>query len=149
MEQNAGNLILGLEKMSWMLVTRILAFIGISYTIYGAVWRLYLSPVAHIPGPWFAKLTFLNEFYYDVICGGKYTWKLPEYHAKFGEQRSLLTFMFGIDNVPGPVIRINPYEIHILDAKFVDEVYVSYGKRRSNKWEWAVGNVKILNHDDC
>lgn len=63
----------------------VLLFLGLAaYTIYGAIWRLYLSPVAHIPGPWFAKLTFWNEFYYDVILGGQYTWKLPEYHAKYG-----------------------------------------------------------------
>ena len=27
------------------------------YTIYGAIWRLYLSPIAHIPGPKLAALT--------------------------------------------------------------------------------------------
>lgn len=56
-----------------------------AYTLYGAIWRLYLSPVAHIPGPRFAALTFWNEFYYDVFLGGKYTWKLLEYHKKYGE----------------------------------------------------------------
>ena len=56
-----------------------------AYTLYGAIWRLYLSPVAHIPGPRFAALTFWNEFYYDVFLGGKYTWKLLEYHEKYGE----------------------------------------------------------------
>ena len=57
-----------------------------AYTLYGAIWRLYLSPVAHIPGPRFAALTFWNEFYYDVFLGGKYTWKLLEYHEKYGEK---------------------------------------------------------------
>ena len=54
------------------------------YTIYGAFWRLYLSPVAHVPGPRFAALTFWNEFYYDVVLGGKYTFKIQEYHEKYG-----------------------------------------------------------------
>ena len=54
------------------------------YTLYGGIWRLCLSPIAHIPGPRFAALTFWNEFYYDVILGGKYTWKLLEYHEKYG-----------------------------------------------------------------
>ena len=56
----------------------------IAWTVYGAIWRLYLSPVAHVPGPWFAKLSFWNEFYYDVVQGGRYTWKIEEYHAKYG-----------------------------------------------------------------
>ena len=54
------------------------------YTLYGAVWRLYFSPIAHFPGPRFAALTFWNEFYYDVVLGGRYTWKLLDYHEKYG-----------------------------------------------------------------
>ena len=55
------------------------------WTIYGVIYRLYLSPIAHIPGPWFAKLTFWNEFYYDVWLGGKYTWVIPKYHQQYGQ----------------------------------------------------------------
>ena len=58
-----------------------------AYTLYGAIWRLYLSPISHIPGPRFAALTFLNEFYYDVYLGGKYTWKLLEYHETYGTRK--------------------------------------------------------------
>lgn len=57
---------------------------GFLYTIYGAFYRLYLSPIAKFPGPRFAALTFWNEFYYDVWLGGKYTWKLLEYHERYG-----------------------------------------------------------------
>ena len=63
----------------------VIAFVvGLAATLYGAIWRLYLSPIAHIPGPRFAALTFWNEFYYDVWLGGKYTWKLLEYHEIYG-----------------------------------------------------------------
>ena len=55
-----------------------------AYTIYGAIWRLYLSPIAHIPGPRLAALTLWNEFYYDVVLGGRYTFKLIQYHKKYG-----------------------------------------------------------------
>lgn len=63
---------------------KVLTFGLAIYTLYGGIWRLYLSPVAHIPGPRFAVLTFWNEFYYDVFLGGKYTWKLLDYHKKYG-----------------------------------------------------------------
>lgn len=38
----------------------------------------------------------------------------------------------------GPIIRINPYEIHIDDPWFWDELYVSGSKGKSDKWRWSV-----------
>ena len=93
----------------------------LSYTIYLAITRLYTSPVAHIPGPRLAALTFWYEFYYDVFLGGRYTWKIAELH-----------------NLYGPIIRINPYEVHINDPDFYDEVYVSGSRRKTDQWSWTV-----------
>lgn len=53
-------------------------------TVYGALYRLYLSPLAKFPGPRVATLTFWNEFWYDVVRGGRYTWKIGEYHERYG-----------------------------------------------------------------
>ena len=68
-------------------------FLIIVYTFYCAVYRLYLSPIAKFPGPPFAALTFWNEFYYDVIRGGRYTWKIGEYHEKYGEHSPLVPLL--------------------------------------------------------
>lgn len=65
----------------------VLLTIVVARTLYGAIWRLVFSPIAHIPGPKFAALTFWNEFYYDVVLGGQYTWKLEEYHERYGKER--------------------------------------------------------------
>ena len=65
--------------------TLILAFsLGSCWLLYGAIWRLYMSPIAGFPGPRFAALTFWNEFYYDVIRKGQYTWKIVDYDKKYG-----------------------------------------------------------------
>lgn len=41
-------------------------------------------PLSPIPGPKLAAATYLPEFYYDVICVGKYTTKIREMHEKYG-----------------------------------------------------------------
>ena len=46
--------------------------------------RLVLSPIAKFPGPKLAALSYWYEFYYEVVKGGKYTWKIRELHDKYG-----------------------------------------------------------------
>jgi cytochrome P450 len=53
------------------------------------------------------------EFYYDVTCGGQYIWKIRDLHQKYG-----------------PIIRINPEEVHIQDAHFYDEIYAGATRKR-------------------
>ena len=91
------------------------------WTLYGAIYRLYFSPVAKFPGPRLAAVSFWYEFYWDVVKGGRYAWHITELHKRYG-----------------PIIRINPYEIHILDPDFFDEVYVHGSKAKSDKWYWPV-----------
>ena len=67
-------------------------------------------------------LTLSNryEFYYDVILRGQYTFHIRDLHAKYG-----------------PIVRINPFELHISDPGYIDKLYASSasGEKR-DKWEW-------------
>lgn len=110
--------------MDTMLPIQIVAIVVACYTLYGAIHRLYFSPVASFPGPKLAALTFWYEIYYDIIKHGRYTWKIMELHKHYG-----------------PIIRINPYEIHIIDPEFYDELYVGHSKRKSDLWSWTVSLV--------
>lgn len=54
----------------------------------------------------------------------------------------------------GPIIRINPYEIHINDPEFIDDIYVGSSSRKTDKYPWAMvmfGNSSSVfsttNHD--
>lgn len=59
------------------------------YTVYGAIYRLFLSPLAKVPGPRLAALTEWYEFYYEVIKRGRYTWKIAELHEEYGIRADL------------------------------------------------------------
>ena len=94
---------------------------GVIYTLYLALARLVLSPIAKFPGPKLAAFTFWYEFYYDVVKGRQYTWKIAKLHKEYG-----------------PIIRINPYQLHINDPEFYSEIYVGAAERRTDKWDWQV-----------
>lgn len=59
-------------------------FALVAYLIGGAIYRLYFSPLARFPGPRLAALTLWYEFYYDVVCKGRYTWEIQKMHEKYG-----------------------------------------------------------------
>jgi cytochrome P450 len=107
-----------------------LALIGIliggAYGVVLAIYRLFFSPISHFPGPKLAAATFWYQFYYDVVLQGQYVWKTRELHEKYG-----------------PVVRINPYEIHINDPAFIDEIYPGPGSHKRDKWEFATKGLGI------
>ena len=112
--------------MAWLLLLGAGFGLSVLYTLYLIHQRFYLSPIAAVPGPKLAIFSFWYEFYYDVVLGGRYTWKIGELHKQYG-----------------PIVRINPYEVHIDDPDFYDEVYVNGAKRKTNQWEWSVRNIQL------
>lgn len=91
-------------------------FCLILYAVLTGLYRLFLSPISHIPGPKLAALTYLYEFYYDAICKGRYLWKIQELHKQYG-----------------PILRINPREVHINDIDFYDQIYAGGPQHPRNK----------------
>ena len=60
------------------------------------------------------------EFYFDVVLRGQYMFHTRDLHARYG-----------------PIIRINPYELHIIDPTFYDTLFASSASgARRDKWEW-------------
>ncbi|KAF7118470.1 hypothetical protein CNMCM5793_007991 [Aspergillus hiratsukae] len=92
------------------------AVIGTGLAIYWAIlsiYRLYFHPLSHIPGPKLAAITHGYEFYYNVIKGGRFIWELERLHQVYG-----------------PIIRINPREVHIKDPEYYNEIYASSLRKR-------------------
>ncbi|KAF2093633.1 putative P450 monooxygenase [Rhizodiscina lignyota] len=102
--------------------TAILLFLTayLCYCASIAFYRLYLHPLAKFPGPRLAAVTLWYEFYYDVVLRGRYTWKIDELHNEYG-----------------PIIRINPYELHIRDPSAYDKIYAGYSAGKRDKWHWS------------
>ncbi|KAL4897326.1 cytochrome P450 [Aspergillus ambiguus] len=78
-----------------------------------SLYRLYFHPLSKFPGPKLAAITSGYEFYYNVIKRGMFIWEVEKLHQKYG-----------------PIIRINPREIHIKDPDYYDEIYASSTRKR-------------------
>lgn len=65
------------------------------------------------------------ESYFDVIKNGQYTFEIRRMHEKYG-----------------PIIRINPYELHVETPDFYDELFAGSGKIR-NRWAWSTSHFGI------
>ncbi|KAH7320866.1 putative flavonoid 3-hydroxylase [Stachybotrys elegans] len=104
--------------MALALILPALALFAI-YLIAIVLYRLYLHPLAHFPGPKLAAATGYYETYYDTLVspGGQFAFKLRELHQKYG-----------------PIIRINPHEIHVFDTTFIDAIYCGSSQRRRDKY---------------
>ncbi|KAK9802347.1 putative Cytochrome P450 [Seiridium cardinale] len=91
---------------------------GLVSTLLAVVYRLMLHPLASFPGPKLAAATGLYETYYEVFKdgGGRYWVEIEEMHRKYG-----------------PIVRINPWEVHINDSDW-NGVYKYSSKAAKPRW---------------
>lgn len=57
------------------------------YVVSVAIYRLIFHPLGRFPGPKWAAVTGLYEFYWDVIQNGQYTFRIAELHRQYGMPR--------------------------------------------------------------
>lgn len=65
------------------LILGLLATVVLSY-IVTTIYSVYLGPLSKFPGPKLAAATLCYEFYYDIVCDGRYSWKTRELHKQYG-----------------------------------------------------------------
>ncbi|KAL7950682.1 cytochrome P450 [Trichoderma barbatum] len=87
----------------------------IVYVVLRAIYNVTLHPLAGFPGPVAAGASYWYEGYFDLILWGRYTSEIVRLHEKYG-----------------PIVRINPDELHCNDPHFVDEIF-AIGTRKRNK----------------
>jgi hypothetical protein len=111
-------------------------------TIWGGVRRLFLHPLAHIPGPRLAALTWWYEFYFDVIQPGQYVFKIQQLHKQYGKPMAKGDSKAILNHLAGPIIRITPDEIHVSDAGFLDTIYGPSSSSR-DKYEYQLRSLRV------
>ncbi|OTB02524.1 hypothetical protein M426DRAFT_322616 [Hypoxylon sp. CI-4A] len=82
-------------------------------------------PLSHIPGPRLAAATYIPEFWHDVVTFGRYTHEIKKMHDAYG-----------------PIVRVNPNEVHINDIRFMDEIYAAGGRKR-DKAPYQIANYAL------
>jgi hypothetical protein len=92
-----------MERLNLVILAMVM---GICFVVYLILYRLHYHPLVQFPGPVLARATYAYEWYYDLVLGGQYTFKLRELHAKYG-----------------PVVRLNPDELHFDDPNYYDEIF--------------------------
>ncbi|TVY45852.1 Cytochrome P450 monooxygenase [Lachnellula subtilissima] len=104
------------------------------YIIYSAIWRLL------------AALTQWYELYYDIVRGGKYVWKIGELHDNTAFSHPHSNIRADRFSTLSPIIRINPWELHVNDPEFYDELYAGGGARRDKHvlLTGAFGNLESM-----
>lgn len=100
---------------------------------------VFLSPIAQFPGPKLAAFTTGYQAYFDIVQKGQFFKHLNKLHDKYGKDRRMTNlawlFLLMIPSITGPVVRINPHELHINDPAFIDELYAGSNKKR-DKFKW-------------
>jgi hypothetical protein len=56
----------------------------VAYFIARYTYRFFFHPLSAIPGPTFAAISYLPEFYHDVVRKGMYMWEIEKMHQKYG-----------------------------------------------------------------
>jgi hypothetical protein len=57
--------------------------------VYTVVYRLYFHPLAKVPGPRLAAVTWLYEVYFDLYLGGQFVFEIGRLHEEYGKLRSI------------------------------------------------------------
>ena len=71
---------LPLSRVNWSLLVVLFGLYLLGLPIY----RFFLSPIANIPGPKLTAVTGWYETYHDVYRGGKFIFKIEEWHQQYG-----------------------------------------------------------------
>ncbi|KAF2193532.1 cytochrome P450 [Zopfia rhizophila CBS 207.26] len=77
----------------------------VTFLVLRIIYRLYFHPLSKFPGPKLAAATSLHNAWHDILQPGLIK-RLPELHKKYG-----------------PIIRIQPNELHVADLGGYNQIF--------------------------
>jgi len=92
--------------------------------VHRVLYNLYQHPLAHIPGPKLAAVTYLYQTYHG-LAGGKsrYYIKVSELHKKYGRVRTPNNSKHRSNPYLGDFVRITPDEVHLINPDHYEVIY--------------------------
>ena len=126
-----------LPTSTTLLILSGLAVAGVAYLAWGVIYNLFLHPLAKFPGPKLAAATKAYEFYFDIVKEGQFFNEIQRMHKVYGMLIQCNLTLHDLISI-GPIVRINPHEIHVNDADFYDTLYAGGGARRDKYVETLV-----------
>lgn len=112
----------------------------VTYSLSLTAYRLFFHPLARVPGPKLCAITGWYEIFWDVLVGGQFTFKVEEWHKRYGITPFCLSALPSLTET-GPIMRIGPNEVHFNDPDFYNELYPSIGAsyEKPSQWRWRFG----------
>ncbi|KAI1861411.1 uncharacterized protein JN550_010791 [Neoarthrinium moseri] len=100
-------------------IKNLLRLLGL-WVVYRLALALYnispFHPLYRFPGPRLAAASFIYEFWFDFVLLGRYSHEIKRMHDFYG-----------------PIVRINPEELHCNDPDFTEEIYPTTGRVRDKQ----------------
>jgi len=98
-------LLLG-SNLTWLRTVLGVIAAFFSFQLVRGLYRITLHPLSKFPGPKLTAMTRWYEAYYEVVMGGQFSDQIIKWHAQYG-----------------PIVRVNPFEIHIDDPDYYDALF--------------------------
>jgi hypothetical protein len=124
---------LGLESYPSISQAVIYATVPItSYVAYIVVYRLFFHPLAQIPGPRLAALTFLYQTYHSFKDGSRFYKQVGLLHKKYG-----------------PIVRITPNEVSLSDPENYETIYYVRSKYAKDPRYYDAFGMEYASFTSC
>jgi len=101
-----------MELVNYLKIGAILLLVLLTKAAYLIVFRLYFHPCRHIPGPLLARLSYVYQFYYDIVLGGCMSENILRLHEIYGKLKRSFFGNAAWTNYP---LQVQLFALHLIE----------------------------------